>query len=102
MNTVTGQSTANSQQMYTPSGFIEKIYWEVRDIRTLDDSHFSHAVDIAGLREQRPDGALAFLPFNQESSLTSTELHNALYRCVAVTQVGTIASRSTLVTLGMF
>ncbi|KAI2801677.1 hypothetical protein BLOT_009491, partial [Blomia tropicalis] len=78
---------------------IERIYWEVRDARTLDDSHYNVAVDIVDLREQRPDGSLAFLPFQHESSLIGNELHNALYRCVAVTSIGTIVSRSILVTL---
>ena len=106
INTINGQVTTivapSSTVNDDANNPIERIYWEVRDARTLDDSHYNVAVDIVDLREQRPDGSLAFLPFQHESSLIGNELHNALYRCVAVTSIGTIVSRSILVTLGMY
>lgn len=91
------------------SGPLEKIYWEVRDARTSAASSsafssagdgFSPASDIPGLRETRADGSLAFYPFSGEGALQAAELHNAHYRCVAVTAAGRLASRSILVTLG--
>lgn len=82
------------------SELIKRIYWEVRDIRTVDNSHFTSVIDVDGLREQRPDGSLAFLPFSEESSLVTTELHNALYRCVVEAEFGIITSRSVHVSIG--
>ena len=88
------------------SGPLEKIYWEVRDARTsaasssFSSDGFSPASDIPGLRETRADGSLAFYPFSGEGALQAAELHNAHYRCVAVTAAGRLASRSILVTLG--
>ncbi|KAH9397604.1 hypothetical protein TYRP_003926, partial [Tyrophagus putrescentiae] len=88
------------------SGPLEKIYWEVRDARTsaassssFSSDGFSPASDIPGLRETRADGSLAFYPFSGEGALQAAELHNAHYRCVAVTAAGRLASRSILVTL---
>lgn len=137
-SSVTSTTTStSSSSLFTSNNneWIEKIYWEVRDIRTLDDSHFSPAIELPGIREHRPDGSLAFLPFQddqhqqrQQPSTSSSvlinnksnnggsggggsehynnnnfeQLHNALYRCVAVTNVGIIASRSILVTFGKY
>lgn len=42
---------------------------------------------------------MAFYPFSGEGALQAAELHNAHYRCVAVTTAGRLASRSILVTL---
>lgn len=86
---------------------LEKIYWEVRDVRSHSPVEVHHdftlAGDISGLRETRPDGSLAFYPFSAEGALQATELHNALYRCVAETvDGGRLASRSILVTMGKF
>lgn len=92
-----------------------KIQWEVRDVRSLDDGHFAAAGDIAGLRESRPDGSLAFMPASQSTNSASGQLgssgsgsstgsdevsHQAVYRCVASTSLGTILSRSVHVTVG--
>lgn len=95
-------SPSHRNKIDTSNVQIKRIFWEVRDSRTLDDSHFATMSEIVGLREQRPDGALAFLPFNYENSLISNELKSGLYRCVVVTNFGTLASRTIHVSLGKF
>ncbi|KPM09549.1 hypothetical protein QR98_0080860 [Sarcoptes scabiei] len=89
---------------------IERIYWQVRDERSLEDEHYVTAIDVLGLREQREDGSLAFLPFGPSASMASSlasiagELHNSLYRCVIVLkgERGRLISRPINVNVGEF
>lgn len=92
---------------------VERIYWEVKDGRSLDGEQYVPVVDVPGLREHRHDGSLAFMPFGYEHSSSSSstsaswssisgELHNSLYRCVVVLNdgLGRIISRSIQVSVG--
>ncbi|KAH9419282.1 hypothetical protein DERP_005789 [Dermatophagoides pteronyssinus] len=51
---------------------ISKIYWEVRDERSLNDEQYVPVIDVSGIREQRSDGSLAFMPFGYEQSSSSS------------------------------
>lgn len=112
----TGDTVSGIYQNLNQDELVERIYWEVKDGRSLDGEQYVPVVDVPGLREHRHDGSLAFMPFGYEHSSSSSsssstsaswssisgELHNSLYRCVVVLNdgLGRIISRSIQVSVG--